>query len=169
MHVIFPRYFLLVVGIAAFVGSIGAKAPKVMAAGQFAVVTDTAKIRTVADANSTPAQCRLVSVGMNHEHLYNTTGWVNDKGDGWRFEKNVPAAPKGAVFEILAATGEPVKIGSWTNHWYKVKTTLGALQVDKTNAFIECDEGELWIFGEFLKATPKSFKKVKIPAHPGGG
>ena len=161
--------FALAFLLTAWTLALEAKSPKAIPAGQFAAVTEAAKIRTAADANSVQAECQLVSVGMTHEHLYKTPGWVNEKGDGWRFEKKVAAAPKGAVFEILAASNAPAKVGSWTNYWYRVQTTEGAISADKTAAFLQCNEGELWIFGEFLKTVPKNFKKVKIPNHPGGG
>lgn len=148
--------------------SLKAKGPKAIPPGQFAAVTEAAKVRTAADANSAQAACHLSSVGINHEHLYKMTGWVNEKGDGFRFEKAVAAAPKGTVFKIIAASDKPVKVGSWENYWYQVETTQGAIAVDKTSAFLECNETTLWVFGEFLKPAPKNFKKVKIPAHPGG-
>lgn len=162
------RLYAISLVLAATAFALEAKPPKAMAAGQFASVSEAAKVRTAADANSAPAACHLSSVGINHEHLYNITGWVNEKGDGFRFEKTVAAAPKGAVFKILAASDKPVKVGSWENYWYRVETTEGAIAVDKTSAFLECNETTLWVFGEFLKPAPKNFKKVKIPAHPGG-
>lgn len=134
--------------------------------GQFAIVTEGAAVRSKPSTSAKHVECSLQSVGQPNSEKLLQKGWKDEKGDNWRYGKSVTSAPAGAVFEVLDATKAPEKVQSWTNYWYKVKVTNAAISVDGTKAEIDCAEGDIWIFGEFLKSTGANFQKYNPPKHP---
>ena len=134
--------------------------------GQFAKVTEAAALRSKPSTSAKHVECSLQSVGQPNSEKLLTKGWQDQKGDNWRYSKGITSAPAGAVFEVLDATKAPEKVQSWTNYWYKVKVTNAAISVDGTKAEFDCAEGDIWIFGEFLKSTGANFQKYNPPKHP---
>ena len=134
--------------------------------GQFAKVTEAAALRSKPSTSAKHVDCTLQSVGQPTYQQLPAKGWRDYKGDNWRFAKDITSAPAGAVFEVLDATKAPEKVQSWTNYWYKVKVTNAAISVDGTKAEFDCAEGDIWIFGEFLKGTDANFQKYNPPKHP---
>lgn len=147
-------------------GQPAAAAEGPLSKGQFAIVTEAAAMRSKPSTTAKHVECLLQSVGQPNSEKLLQKGWKDEKGDNWRYGKDVTSAPAGAVFEVLEATKAPEKVQSWTNYWYKVKSTNAAISVDGTKAEMECGNTEAWIFGEFLKATGANFPKYSPPKHP---
>lgn len=137
-----------------------------LAKGQFAIVNESAAVRSKPSTSAKHVECTLQSVGQPNSEKLLQKGWRDEKGDNWRYGKDMTSAPAGAVFQILEATKTPEKVQAWTNYWYKVKVTNAEISIDGTKAEFDCPEGEIWVFGEFLKATGANFQKYSPPRHP---